>query len=617
MLFMTDQKTTSFSPGSTGEGKVLDPVEMAKAMVRIGEQSQKLMLEFLERQNESKIQATQTELSTISAAFLDLTQAMLQNPDPLIEASITLWNDYMKLWNATAMRFMGDARVPPVITPLQGDRRFQGAAWNENAVFDYIKQSYLLSARWLQHAVKETRGLDDKTAMKVDFYTRQFVDAISPSNFLMTNPEVLQRVVETGGENLIKGFENLLNDLERGHGELKIAMTNEKAFEVGRNIANTKGKVIFQNDLMQLIQYAPMTEQVHATPLLIIPPWINKFYILDLGEKKSFVRYMLQQGHSVFMISWVNPDEHLTHKAFEDYMVEGPMAAMREIVKVTGQASVNIVGYCLGGTLLACMLAYLVKHPDEMASLPCVNSATYLVTMLDFTDAGELSIFIDDEQLGAMEQRMNAQGYLNASAMATTFNMLRANDLIWSFVVNNYLMGKEPFPFDLLYWNSDSTRMPAAMHSFYLREMYQQNKLIKGEMKLKGTLIDLTLIDTPTFFLSTRDDHISPWKSTYAGAQYMKTAIEKGKVRFTLSASGHIAGVVNPQAAKKYNYWTNPRLPKYPDTWMAATVRHEGSWWFEWTSWLSHHAGEQVPALAMPDHAIEDAPGSYVRVKAL
>jgi polyhydroxyalkanoate synthase len=541
---------------------------------------------------------------------------MMQNPDKLIEASINLWQDYMKLWSATALRFMGEQHVQPVISPAQSDRRFQGNAWNESTVFDYIKQSYLLSSRWLQNTVKETKGLDDKTARKVDFYTRQFVDAISPSNFLMTNPEVLQRTVETGGENLIKGLENLLNDLERGHGELKIAMTDEKAFDVGRNLATTKGKVIFQNDLMQLIHYAPLTENVFATPLLIIPPWINKFYILDLGEKKSYVKYLLEQGHNVFMISWVNPDERLSDKSFEDYMSEGPMAAMRVMANMTGQANVNIVGYCLGGTLLACMLAYLAKHPDEKAKLPVVSSATYLVTMLDFTDAGELSVFIDDDQLGAMEERMNAQGFLDANTMATTFNMLRANDLIWSFVVNNYLMGKEPFPFDLLYWNSDSTRMPAAMHSFYLREMYQQNKLAKGKMKLKDTVIDLTLIDTPAFFLSTRDDHISPWKSTYAGALLMKGALDNNRVRFTLSASGHIAGVVNPAAAKKYNYWTNPRLPKNPDMWMGATVRHEGSWWPEWVSWLNQYAGDKIPAHKPEKDALEEAPGSYVRVRA-
>ncbi|NDE89915.1 MAG: class I poly(R)-hydroxyalkanoic acid synthase [Alphaproteobacteria bacterium] len=580
-------------------------------MVRIGEQSQKLMRDFLERQKD-KPATSYAEANNITAAFVDLTQAMMQNPEQLVTASVNLWQDYMKLWSATALRMMGEQPAPPpVITPAQNDRRFQGTAWNENAVFDYIKQSYLLSSRWLQNTVKETQGLDEKTARKVDFYTRQFVDAISPSNFLMTNPEVLQRTVETGGENLVKGLENLLNDLERGNGELKITMTDEKAFEVGKNLATTPGKVVFQNDLIQLIQYEPLTENVFATPLLIIPPWINKFYILDLGVKKSYVRYLLEQGHSVFMISWVNPDEHLARKSFEDYMGEGPMAAIEQMARITGQRNVNVVGYCLGGTLLACMLAYLNKHPNIKSSLPTVSCATYLVTMLDFSEAGELSIFIDDDQLSAMEERMNAQGYLDASAMATTFNMLRANDLIWSFVVNNYLMGKEPFPFDLLYWNSDSTRMPAAMHSFYLREMYQQNKLVKGKMKLKDTLIDLTQIDTPAFFLSTKDDHISPWKSTYMGALLMK-----GPVRFTLSASGHIAGVVNPQSGNKYNYWTNARLPKNADMWFGATVKHDGSWWAEWVEWLNHYAGEKIPARHPATDAIEDAPGSYVRVKA-
>jgi polyhydroxyalkanoate synthase len=573
------------------------------------------MREFIERQKDNPQTHQFAQTQHITDAFMQLSQHMMQQPMRYVEASMNLWGDYMKLWHGTAQRFFNGQTIMPVITPAPTDKRFKDNAWSENALFDYIKQSYLLSSRWLQGITNETEGLDEKTARKVDFYTRQFVDAISPSNFALTNPEVLRRTVETGGDNLIKGFENLLHDLERGNGMLKISMTDENAFEVGKTIANTDGKVIFQNDLMQLIQYDATTPTVFSVPLLIIPPWINKFYILDLGEKKSLVKYLVENGFTVFMISWVNPDESLAEKSFEDYMLEGPMTALQQISKICSNTSVNITGYCLGGTLLASMLAYLEYNKKEKAALPAIASATYLVTMLDFDDVGDIAVFIDDEQLGDLEERMNAVGFLDAQSMATTFNMLRSNDLIWSFVVNNYLMGKEPFPFDLLYWNSDSTRMPAAMHSFYLREMYQQNKLVvPGAVKLNGAPIDLQKISTPAFFLSTREDHIAPWRTTYLGTQLMQ-----GPVRFVLSASGHIAGVVNPPQSKKYNYWTNDHIPKSSEAWMKSAVRFEGSWWGEWRQWLTTYSGDQVPARMPGDQnhtIIENAPGSYVRVKA-
>ncbi len=601
------------SPKNPKAARAPDPVALTQAMLQISAQSQKVMQEFLARQEAGQNNMSMAENGAIAKAFMEMTQAWMNQPQRMMEAGMTLWQDYMNLWQSTARRFMGDPEAAPVISTTTTDKRFQDKAWSESALFDYIKQSYLLSARWLQDTVRSTEGLDEATAKKVDFYTRQFVDAMSPSNFALTNPEVLRKTIETGGDNLVKGLENLLADMERGNGALKIAMTDEKAFEVGRNIATTPGKVVYQNELMQLIQYAPMTETAHKTPLLIIPPWINKYYILDLGEKKSFVRFLLQQGYTVFMISWVNPDEKLAHISFADYMREGPMAAMAEMEKITGENFVNIVGYCLGGTLLATMLAYLAKNDRDRIRLPIVSSATYLVTMLDFREAGELSIFIDDDQLSALEERMKVQGYLDASSMATTFNLLRANDLIWSFVVNNYLLGKEPFPFDLLYWNSDSTRMPAAMHSFYLREMYQKNNLVKVDAtQINDTPIDLSQVDTPAFFLSTREDHISPWKSTYAGPLLMR-----GPVKFVLSGSGHIAGVINPPAANKYGYWTNERLAKNPETWLSHAKGHDGSWWIEWEKWLRLHSGENVPARKPGENGpvIEDAPGSYVKVK--
>jgi polyhydroxyalkanoate synthase len=499
----------------------------------------------------------------------------------------------------------------PVIAEDPKDRRFKDEAWRENEVFDFIKQSYLLSARYFQTVVGSVEGLDQKSAQKVDFYTRQFVDALSPSNFLLTNPEVLRKTAETGGENLLKGLSHLLADLERGRGQLRIRMTDDSKFQFGENIAVTPGKVVYQNDLMQLIQYAPATETVLKRPLVIFPPWINKFYILDLRPKNSFIKWAVDQGHTVFVVSWVNPDGQLAEKGFDDYMREGVYGALDAIEQATGERQVNAIGYCLGGTLLATTLAHMAAKRDTR-----IKTATYFVTMTDFEEAGELSVFIDEEQLRGIEEKMQQRGYLEGREMATTFNMLRANDLIWSFVVNNYLLGQEPFPFDLLYWNDDSTRMPARMHSFYLRRMYQQNDLVKpGGIELLGAKIDLRKIKVPSYLISTREDHIAPWKSTYRATQ-----IYSGPVRFVLAASGHIAGVVNPPGSGKYSHWVNETLPPDPEEWFRGATELAGSWWPDWQRWVTSQdkgAKEQVPARipgtgALP--AIEDAPGSYVRM---
>jgi polyhydroxyalkanoate synthase subunit PhaC len=497
----------------------------------------------------------------------------------------------------------------PVIDAPSTDRRFKDDAWRDNEVFDFIKQSYLLSARFVQDVVKHVDGLDPKTAQKVDFYARQFTDAMSPSNFLLTNPEVLRKTAETGGENLLKGLNNLLADLERGKGQLHIKMVDLDAFKVGENIGVSPGKVVYQNELMQLIQYAPLTETVQKRPLLIGPPWINKFYILDLRPKNSFVRWAVSQGHTVFVISWVNPDERLAEKSFEDYMLEGYLAALDAIEAATGEREVNAIGYCLGGTLLGSTLAYMATKGDDR-----IKSATFFVTMLDFAEAGELGVFIDEEQLRVLEDRMNKRGYLEGSEMSTTFNLLRANDLIWSFVVNNYLLGNEPFPFDLLYWNSDSTRMPAKMHSFYLRNMYQENLLAKqGGITLNGVPIDLRRIKTPSYFLSTREDHIAPWKSTYRGTQLLD-----GRKRFVLAASGHIAGVVNPPEGGKYSHWVNNTVPPDPEAWFQGATEIAGSWWPDWQRWVTSLHKDQVPARVPGEgklKPIEEAPGSYVKAR--
>ncbi len=601
------------STGSTkqaapeSEIQLPNPVALGQAMTDIAARSQRLVTEFLQRQVKEG-GSTPIDPLNVGGAFIEMTTKMMADPAKLVQAQMTLWNDYLALWQQTTQKMLGQD-VDPIITPAKDDRRFKDPAWDENSLFDFIKQSYLLTARWMQQTVRDVDGLDDHTSKKVDFYTRQFVDAMAPSNFLWTNPQVLRATLESGGENLVKGLENLLSDLERGKGQLRIAMTDYDAFKVGENLAVTPGKVIFQNDLMQLVQYSPTTPDVYRRPLLYIPPWINKFYILDLRPKNSFIKWAVDQGITFFTISWVNPDERLSSKTFEDYMREGPLTALEQIEKAIGEREVNALGYCLGGTLLACTLSFMAHHKDDR-----IKSGTFFTCMTDFSQPGELGVFIDEEQISGLEKAMAEKGYLEGSQMAGTFNMLRANDLIWSLVVNYYLLGKDPFPFDLLYWNSDSTRMPSVMHSYYLRKFYQQNLLVKpGGIELAGVPIDLTRIKTPAFMCSTREDHIAPWKSTYAATQHFK-----GPMKFVLAGSGHIAGIVNPPASGKYGYWMNPKVAPTPEEWFANAKAHEGSWWPEWLKWLGNHSGEKVPARepgagGLP--AIEDAPGSYVATR--
>jgi polyhydroxyalkanoate synthase len=585
--------------------KLPDPAILTHSMADIAARSQRLVNEWLKRQAK---EGMALDPLNIGGAFLEMTTKLLANPGKLMEAQLGYWQDYLTLWQNTTRRIMGES-FTPVIESDPKDKRFADPAWKQNEIFDFIKQSYLLSSRYITDVVTHVDGLEPKTAQKIDFYTKQFVNALSPSNFALTNPEVIRKTRETGGENLILGLNNLLSDLEQGSGNLRIKMTDTDAFQVGGNIAVSEGKVIFQNDLMQLIQYSPTTETVLARPVVIFPPWINKFYILDLRPKNSLVRYLVSQGHTVFMVSWVNPDRRLADKNFDDYMVEGVFAALTAIEKATGMAEVNAIGYCLGGTLLAATLGYMKAKGDTR-----IKSATFLVTLTDFTDSGELGVFIDEEQLSNLEEKMQRRGYLEGSDMAVTFNMLRANDLIWSFVVNNYLLGKEPFPFDLLYWNSDATRMPPVMHSFYLRNMYQKNLLaVPGGISMKKIPIDLSSIDIPIYFLSCREDHIAPWKSTYKGAKLFG-----GKTRFVLAASGHIAGVVNPPEGGKYNHFINNNMPDTADEWFESATEISGSWWPDWQRWVTSFDKTQVPA-RIPGKgklkAIEPAPGSYVTVR--
>jgi len=586
--------------------KVMDPIQLSLSLGEIAVRSQRLMGDFLTRRPEL---GGLGDPAGIGQAFLQLTAKMIADPMSIAQMQLELWADHMKLWQRTTERLF-DLTGKSDQRPAATDRRFQHPAWTEHVLFNYIKQSYVISAEAILSAVNRVNGLNPKTAHKVDFYTRQFVDAMSPSNFLATNPEVLQTTIETGGENLLRGLTNLLDDLERGRGQLAVTMTDLKAFRLGENVGATPGKVIFQNELMQLIQYAPSTTEVKRRPLVIVPPWINKFYVLDLRPENSFIKWAVDQGHTVFVISWVNPDRRLAHKRFEDYMLEGPLAALAAIEAASGEREVNVIGYCLGGTLLAVTLGYLTAQNDDR-----IRTATYLVTLVDFTDVGDMAVFIDEEQLAVLEKRMRRRGYLEAHDMAIAFNMLRANDLIWSFVISNYLLGKQPIPFDLLYWNADSTRMPAAMHSFYLRNMYHENRLaIPGGISLAGVPIDLRRIETPTFILSTREDHIAPWQSTYAATQ-----LYQGPIKFVLADSGHIAGIISPPGSR-YGHWQNTNLPKTPAEWFEAASLVQTSWWPTWEEWISGHSGGSVKArepggrLLQP---IEDAPGSYVRARAV
>jgi polyhydroxyalkanoate synthase len=576
--------------------------EASRMLHEVAQRSSRILQEFGHKHLHESLAAVVKDELGIARAYMDLYSRVLMDPSAVAAASVNFWIDSMKLWQSAWMKMLGQ-EAPPVAQPAKGDARFKDEDWSGNFVFDYIKQSYLIAARHIQHAVASVEGLPEESEKKIAFFTRQYVDALAPSNFAVTNPQVLRETMASGGQNLIKGLNNLLADIEKGDGQLRISMTDERAFELGRNVATTPGKVVFQTPLMQLIQYVPTTTKVFRRPLLVIPPWINKYYILDLRPSNSFIKWAVEQGHTVFVVSWVNPDRALAQKSFDDYLTEGALAAMDAVRAATGEDKLNVIGYCLGGTLLGATLAWLAAKGDER-----VASATFFVSLLDFSQPGELGVFIDEGQVQNLERRMNERGFLEGSEMASTFNLLRANDLVWSFVINNYLMGKDPFPFDLLYWNSDSTRMPAKMHSFYLRNMYMKNLLgVPGGITLAGVPVDLSKVKLPAYFISTVEDHIAPWKTTYKGSRYLG-----GPVRFVLGGSGHIAGIVNPPAAKKYHYWTNEAGAPGADEWLQGATQHPGSWWEDWQRWIAALNGEDRVPARIPAKAIEDAPGSYV-----
>ena len=593
---------------ATGSGKsftIPDFAALAKHLLEAATLGQKAASLMAASEEGSALEHSTIDLKRMGATIMDVAASYIRNPVRVFEAQADLWTSYFNLAAATTRRLMGED-VSPVVIPARSDKRFRDPEWQQNIVFDLVKQSYLLAANWLTQQVVTTDEVDPHTREKAKFYVNQMADAISPSNFVLTNPEVLRVTMETNGENLVKGMRNLLDDVVRGKGKLQIQQTDMSAFTVGVNIATTPGKIVFQNDLMQLIQYEPTTKEVYRRPLLIFPPWINKYYILDLTPEKSFVRWATAQGYTVFVVSWVNPDAQLAMKSFESYMIEGIYAALDAVELATGEKEVNAIGYCIGGTLLAATLAHMAQKKDTR-----IKSATFFAAQVDFSEAGDLKVFIDEEQLSDIEHRMEEKGgYLEASVIATTFNMLRSNDLVWSYVVNNYLLGRAPVPFDLLYWNADSTALPAKMHVFYLRECYLENKLALGEMVLGGTKLNLNDVKIPIYLQSSIEDHIAPYNSVFKA-----TKLFKGPVRFMIAGSGHIAGVINPPSQNKYQYWTNDKPADTPAEWRKSATEHPGSWWPDWEAWLRPLSGDMVPARVPGDRmlkVIEDAPGAYV-----
>ncbi len=590
-----------------GAYRVADPEEFGRNMLKLMEEGSKLLSDLLGRSNgNGGPYSMASETSEAIKLFAEIAQHWLTDPSKVTATQSALLRDYLQLAGATAQR-MGGAEALPVAAPEAGDNRFNDPEWSSNPYFDFWKQAYLISTRWLDQVLDETEGLDERTRQRAEFYVKQLASALSPTNFPMTNPVVLRETLASNGRNLLHGMANFMHDLEKSGDVLSISQTDVEAFEVGRNIATSPGKVVFQNELIQLIQYAPSTESVHATPLLIVPPWINKFYILDLGPQKSFIRYMVGKGFTVFIVSWVNPDARLKDKTFEEYMTEGLLAATDAVKRETSSGKINVIGYCVGGTLLGTTLAYLAARGEEPFA-----SATFFAAQVDFTKAGDLLLFIDDTQLKALEEMMAERGFLDGSRMATVFNMLRPKDLIWPYIINNYMLGKKPFPFDLLFWNQDSTRMTPANHNFYLREFYHENKLARGQMSIGGVKLDLGKVTLPIYELCAKEDHIAPAKSVFIGSRLFG-----GPVTYVLAGSGHIAGVINPPDKPKYQYWTNDKKAATLDAWLESAAEHPGSWWPHYAEWLAEHSGSKVPARTPGAKlgAIEDAPGSYVQTK--
>ena len=593
-------------PATVGE---VDVEVFSRNLARMVEEGGKALAAYMKPREQGEVSGDLSDDVTDAVKSLGrVAEYWLSDPRRALEIQTSLGRAYLDLWAGAVKRMAGE-QTQPVVSPDPKDKRFADPEWSQNQFFDFLKQVYLLTTQWGDRLVKDAAGVDELTRKKAEFYVKQIANAISPSNFVLTNPELLRETLSSNAENLVRGMHMLSEDIKAGHGNLKIRQSDPSMFEIGRNLALTPGKVVFQNELMQLVQYDATTKEVLKVPLLIVPPWINKFYILDLTPEKSFIKWCVDQGITVFVVSWVNPDARLAEKNFEEYMQEGVIAALDAVEAATGEKQVNAIGYCVGGTLLSITLAYLAAKKQNR-----VKSATLFAAQVDFSNAGDLMVFVDEDRVKQLEAHMKKQGYLEASRMANTFNMLRSNDLIWPYIVNNYMRGKMPLPFDILYWNSDATRMPAANHSFYLRNCYLDNKLTKGEMEIAGVTLDLHKVKVPVYNLATVEDHIAPAKSVLVGSQYFG-----GPVKYVLAGSGHIAGVINPPAKPKYQYWTGGKpTGSSVDNWRKTAVEHPGSWWPDWLEWLRSQDSDTVPARKPGTgklKPLEDAPGSYVKVK--
>ena len=533
---------------------------------------------------------------------------MMSNPSKVIESQVSYWTKSLKHYADTQEALTsGNLEAPKDKGPV--DRRFQGEMWESHPYFNFLKQQYLFSSEAITEAMTDLDGLDKKDQDRVSFFTRQIVDLFSPANFLATNPEALTRAMETDGASLVQGLENLVHDIEANSGDVLVSLADDEAFTLGENIATSEGSVVFRNRMFELIQYAPKTEKVHATPLIIFPPWINKFYIMDLKESNSLIKWIVEQGYTLFVVSWINPDASYNDVGMDTYIDEGYLTAINEVKKITGEDHVNAIGYCIAGTMLSICLGLLEKRGDTS-----ISSATFFTMLADFEDAGEMSVFLDDDFVDGIERQVEDQGYLHSFFMSRTFSYLRANDLVYGPAIRNYMMGDKPPAFDLLYWNGDSTNLSGRFVVEYLRQLCQQNKLAKGEFEMLGETLSLDDIKVPVCAIACETDHIAAWKGSFTGVRQMGS---KSKT-FIVSESGHVAGIINPPSKKKYGHYTGTTPKGSPEAWFEAAKFNEGSWWSHWESWLRKKSGKKVPARipGTKSHPVlEAAPGSYVRVK--
>lgn len=601
----TGFETLGFDPSLVDPYIVKDPEAMAMNLARAMENLGKAASTWIAPREKGEIVETMAEPAVEMVKTLSrISEYWMGDPKRNLEAQTHLMSSLFGVWMKSLNKLSAGVTSDAPLEPVK-DKRFADADWQRNPFFDFLRQAYLVLSDWVEKLVDNTEGLDEHTRHKAAFYVKQMTAALSPANFVMTNPQLYRETIASHGANLVKGMQMFAEDVAAGKGDLKLRQTDTSKFALGVNMALTPGKVIARSDVCEVIQYEPSTEKVLKRPLLICPPWINKFYILDLNPQKSFIKWCVDQGQTVFVISWVNPDERHADKDWLAYIREGVDFALDAVEKATGEKQVNAIGYCVGGTLLSAAMALHAKEGDKR-----IASATLFTTQVDFTYAGDLKVFVDEEQLRNVEDRMRVKGYLDGSKMAAAFNMLRSSELIWPYFVNNYLKGQDPSAFDLLFWNADSTRMGAANHSFYLRNCYLENNLAQDRMQLDGKTISLKDVKVPIYNLATKEDHIAPAKSVFVGSSCFG-----GPVTYVMSGSGHIAGVVNPPDKLKYQYWTGSKPTGKFEDWVENAVETPGSWWPHWQTWiesLDNRKTEPRKPGGNALNAIADAPGTYV-----